>query len=275
MANLYDMYYAQAMNHHLAEQNDPDANQWADRVGDCFRRDSLLCAEYNNDLADGKWCGMMTQKHIGYTSWNDNFPHEMLPETKRVEATAQGGGYTFLPDQRGYVAMEAEHYYSATAGEGTQWTVYPYYGRTRSAVALTPYTSPVADAAITYRFALPQEAPAKVKVHVVVKSTLDFLNVGGHEYTVSLDGSEPQVVNFNKKLIDRAPYMYSDYYPTVARRVVESVVELPTSQSGEEHQLTLRPRHPGIVFEKIVVDYGGYRPQYLFGQETTCSRSAR
>jgi hypothetical protein len=167
--------------------------------------------------------------------------------------------------------MEAEHYYSAKAPEGTQWSIYPDYGRTRSAVALTPYTQPVAGASLTYRFTLPKDAPRQVKVHVIVKSTLDYLNVGGHEYTVSIDGSQPKTVNFNKTLVDRQPYMYSDFYPTIARRVVEKVVELPVS-AGDVHELTVTPCHPGIVFEKLVVDFGGYQPQYLFGEETRVSR---
>ena len=264
MANLYDMYYAQAMNQHLAAQNNPDANQWAAKVADCFRRDSLLCLSYNRDIAGGKWNGMMTQKHIGYTSWNDNFPKDMLPRTTTVSADA-AGSYIF-PAASGYLAIEAEHYYRAEAPEGTQWTVYPDYGRTRSAVALTPYTRETGNAALTYRFALP-EGVTQAKVHVVVKSTLDFLDLGGHEYTVSLDGQESQVVNFNKTLVDRQPYQYSVFYPTIARRVVESVVELPVT-AAEWHELTLHPRHPGIVFEKLVIDYGGYQPQYLFGEES-------
>ena len=265
MANVYDMYYAQAMNHALAANGNPDANCWADRVRDCFRRDSLLCNEYNKLMAGGKWDGMMTQKHIGYTIWNDDFPADKLPATTRV-AEGTPGGYTFTAD-KGYVAMEAEHYYSCQASDGTQWTTYPYYGRTRSAVALTPYTQPVGNASLTYRFTLPKDAPQRVKVHVVVKSTLDFLNVGGHEYTVSLDGSQPVTVNFNKTLVDRQPYMYSEFYPAVARRIVEKVVELPVGTSAT-HELTLQPRHPGIVFEKIVVDLGGYQPQHLFGEES-------
>ena len=320
MANLYDMYYAQAMNQHLARLGDPDANVWADRVQQCFRRDSLLCAAYNTDIAGGKWRGMMTQKHIGYRSWNDNFPKDMLPAVQYVAVSQQQslpatspatsvasettGGYTFAPSN-GYVAMEAEHFYKAKASEGTAWQVYPYYGRTRSAVALTPYTAPVGDATLTYRFTLPSHQgeglvwglPDSVKVHVVVKSTLDFLNVGGFEYTVSLDGSEPKVVNFNKTLVDRQPYMYSEFYPTIARRVVEKVVTLPVStptsaggdlqssaggdlqssaggdlQSPTYHELTLRPRHPGIVFEKIVIDFGGYQPSYLFMDESPHAR---
>ena len=269
MANLYDMYYAQAMNQYLAKAGSPDANEWAAEVKRCFERDSVLCRYYNKEIAGGKWDGMMTQKHIGYRSWNDNFPKDMLPRTTTVSA-ASPAGYTFAPST-GYVAIEAEHYYSATASEGTAWTVYPDYGRTRSAVALTPYTKPVGDASLTYRFTLPADAPKTVKVIVVVKSTLDFLNVGGYEYTVGLDGQEPQVVNFNKTLVDRQPYMYSDYYPAVARRIVEKVVELPVG-SGTTHELKLQPRHPGIVFEKIVVDWGGYKPSYLFMNESNYTK---
>ena len=277
MANLYDMYYAQAMNRRLASQNSPDANLWADEVEHCFRRDSLLCAAYNTDIAGGKWKGMMAQKHIGYRSWNDNFPRDTRPVTTRVAtdrpaegsvgSSVTGGGYIFTP-AAGYIAIEAEHYHSAKAGEGTQWTVYPDYGRTRSAVALTPYTLPTGGATLTYRFTALPDTVKKVLVHVVVKSTLDFLNQGGHEYTVSLDGSEPQVVNFNRTLVDRQPYQYSEFYPTVARRVVEKVVELPVSDGNADHSLTISPCHPGIVFEKIVIDYGGYQSSYLFGAES-------
>jgi hypothetical protein len=271
MANLYDMYYAQAMNQRLAKAGSPDANAWAERVAWCFRRDSLLCAAYNHEIAGGKWNGMMVQKHIGYTSWNDDFPHEMLPKTERVETSDFKTGYTFAASN-GYVAMEAEHYYRAEAPAGTEWSVYPYYGRTRSAVALTPYTKPVDGASLTYRFALP-EGTQKVKVHVIVKSTLDFLNVGGHECLVSLDGGQPETVNFNKTLVDRQPYMYSVYYPTVARRVIEKEVELPVQTSNlNVHELTLRPQHPGIVFEKVVVDFGGYKPSYLFMNESDYQR---
>lgn len=266
MANLCDMYYAQAMNHYLAKNNNPDANIWAAKVAECFKRDSLLCLQYNKDVANGKWDGMMIQKHIGYRSWNDDFPHDMLPETKIVDNNIPGG-WIFSPSD-GYVSMEAEHFYSNTASEGTEWTVYPSFGRTRSAVALTPYTKPVGDAAITYRFEAPVDAPAKVKVHVVVKSTLDFQNVGGMEYSVSLDGCEAETVNFNRNLVDRQPYMYSEFYPTISRRVVESVVELPLA-AANVHELTVQPKHPGIVFEKIVIDFGGYRKQYLFGKESS------
>ena len=64
MANLYEMYYAQAMNHKLYKENNPQANFWADKVVQTFKFDSLLCDDYNNVMSGGKWKNMMAQKHI-------------------------------------------------------------------------------------------------------------------------------------------------------------------------------------------------------------------
>ena len=267
MGNIHQMYYAQAMNLKLAAENNPDANLWALKVREAFVRDSLLCAAYNHDIAGGKWNGMMTQKHIGYRSWNDNFPADRMPKVKTV---AEGnGGYVFEA-QNGYVAIEAEHYFEAKADGKAQWTVIPDMGRTRSAMTLMPYTEP-ANGSLTFKFALKDKIES-VKVHIVVKSTLDYLNKGGLTYKVSLDGSEPQSINFNSRLNEDKENIYSVFYPTVARRVVESVVTLPIDVSKGSHLLTLTPDDPAILFEKIVIDAGGYQPQFLFGQESPCKR---
>ena len=66
--------------------------------------------------------------------------------------------------------------------------------------------------------------------------------------------------------------IYDVFYPTVARRVVESVVTMPLDASAATHLLTLHPDDPAIVFEKVVVDAGGYQPQFLFGEESPCRR---
>ncbi len=276
MSNLYQMYYAVAMNRYLAQKNLPEANEWAQRAREAFRRDSLLCASYNHDIAGGKWNGMMIQKHIGYRSWNDDFPADRLPEIKTVPDGSPVGKYTFTLNN-GFVAMEAEHYYDATPAKNAQWTVLPFVGRTLSGMTLMPYTEPVNGASLSYRFVVSPECVATqsqttVKVHVVVKSTLDYLNKGGLTYSVVLDGSEPQVVNFNHNLNEAKENIYSIFYPTVARRVVESVVTLPFDVSKKEHTLTLSPNDPAIVFEKIVVDAGGYQPEFLFGEESEKKR---
>ena len=54
----------------------------------------------------------------------------------------------------------------------------------------------------------------------------------------------------------------------MASRVVEKVIEVPVDSSKSVHSLTIHPQDPGIVFEKIVVDLGGYQKQFLFGMES-------
>ena len=266
LSNLYEMYYAQAMNLDLAAKGDPAADRWADRVEQCFARDAFLMEQYNKEMSGGKWNGMMIQKHIGYRSWNDNFPADRLPAVKRLGETA-AGGFSFAADPRGYIAVEAEHYFMAQAVEGAQWTVIADMGRTLSGVALMSYTLPAEGAALRYRVQLP-EGTAAVKVHVITKSTLAFNNTG-HRYEVVL-GGQKQVQHFNARLNEDPANIYSVYYPTVARRVVETVSELPAAAGWAE--LELRPLDPGIVFEKIVLDYGGYTPQFLFGEESPTVR---
>ena len=283
MANIYEMYYAQAKNLQLYAESNPDCNEWAERVAQCFKRDSLLCAQYNHDIAGGKWNGMMTQKHIGYRIWNDNFPRDTQPEVKHLAANDGNGGFIFTAKD-GYVAMEAEHFYKKQDAAAAKWTVLPFVGRTLSGMTLMPYDTPIDGASLTYAFKCPLQmrdqviSPADINevvplptvaIHVIVKSTLDYLNVGGLCYEVVLDDREPITVNFNDNLNEKPENIYSIYYPTVARRVVEKVVELPLGAVDDEpHMLTLRPLHPAIVFEKVVVDLGGYKPSFLFGEES-------
>ena len=212
-------------------------------------------------MSGGKWKNMMAQKHIGYTSWNDNFRANIMPEVFRIEnPERQKGGYVFT-GKYGVVSMEAEHYFEANPSALADWQVIPYLGRTLSGVALMPYTEGVEGASLTYKMALPENV-SEVNVHVVVKSTLAFHDVKGHEYSVGFYGGNEESEN-----------VYSVFYPTVARRVVEKTVKLTVPPSTDGTQLlTLKPLDPGIVFEKIVVDCGGYQKSYLFMDESPCKR---
>ncbi|MGE0016357.1 MAG: glycosyl hydrolase 115 family protein [Bacteroides sp.] len=275
MSNLYEMYYAQAMNHKLYAENNPMANHWANQVEKCFARDKALSYDYNNVMADGKWKNMMIQKHIGYTIWNDNFPADKLPEVFRIaEPEKAVGGYVFT-GKDGYVAMEAEHFFENKAPQGTEWKIIPDMGRFLSAVTLMPYTSPVNGASLSYKMTLPLEAKGMktVKVIVVVKSTLAFQDVKGHKYTVGFRGGNEETVNFNHNLNELPENVYSVFYPTVARRVIEKEVtlELPVSEDGT-YILDFKPLNPAVVLEKIVIDCGGYKKSYLYMNESSCER---
>ena len=264
MSNLHQMYFAQAMNHQLYKQGNPKANVWADECERLFKRDSLICDEYNHKMSGGKWNGMMTQKHIGYTSWNDAFEKDICPQLFRV-SISEG---TVICDIHGVVEIEAPYYTSKTDGAETKWTEIPFMGKSLGGMTLMPYTKSVKGASISYKFKMnagkaadgkedkaDNGSPQKVRIHVITKSTLDYLNKGGFTYGVSIDGATPIQVNFNKNLNEKPENIYNIYYPTIATRIVDKVieVELPASADGI-HTLTLTPNDPAIIFEKIVVD---------------------
>lgn len=268
MGNVYEMYYAQAMNHYYASVGLPDANAWADKVEECFHRDSVLCADYNKNIAGGKWDGMMIQKHIGYFMWNDNFPKDTCPKVVRVATSNKDSEVVFKP-KNGVVAIEAQHFTSATdAASGAKWTTIPDMGRTLSGVSLMPYTKETAGARLDYKMELP-EVNGEVKVHFLLNSTLPFKRAQGHRFLVSFNGGEKTEVNFNEKLNENPENVYSIYYPTVARRVVaaEATVKVPTSGKGDVI-LTIEPIEPGMVMEKIVIDLGGFEDSMLYGEES-------
>ena len=268
MANLYDMYYSQAMNHKLHAQGDPACNLWADRVAKCFARDSALCHDYNNVMAGGKWRGMMTQKHIGYTSWNDDFPADVMPEVFRISDGAPRGGYVATAKD-GMVVVEAPHFTSATDGRGAGWQVIPGVGRTLGGVTLMPRKGDLTGAMLTYDMEIPTTRRDSVDVIVVLKSTLPFHDADGHSYTIGFEGAGKRTVNFNRNLNEDPENVYTVFYPTVASRVVESRVTLPLpADASGRLSLQISPLDPAIVFEKIVVDLGGYAPSRLFGDES-------
>lgn len=258
MSNLHQMYFAQAQNHALYKQNNPKANIWADECERLFKRDSLICDYYNHKMAGGKWNGMMTQKHIGYKSWNDDFEKDTCPELFRV--TSKDG--VIISENNGVVEIEAPYYSSKTEAAEAKWTEIPFMGKSVSAMTLMPYTKSVKGASITYKFKMQvsktSDGKQKVRIHVITKSTLDYLNKGGLTYGVSLDGASPVEVNFNKDLNEKPENIYNIYYPTIATRIVDKVIELelPASSDGI-HTLTLTPNDPAIVFEKIVIDGRG------------------
>ena len=249
MSNLHQMYFAQAQNHKYYEQGNPLANEWADECERLFKRDAELCDFYNHKMSNGKWNGMMIQKHIGYTSWNDDFEKDTCPPLHRIEKADEGGNV--IADENGVVSIEAPYFFSKTDAEA-KWTKIPFMGKSLAGMTLMPYTQSVKGASITYKFKLHTK---KVRLHIITKSTLDYLNKGGLTYSVSLDGASPIQVNLNKDLNEKPENIYNLYYPTIATRIIDKVIELelPALSDGI-HTLTLTPHDPAIIFEKIVVD---------------------
>ncbi len=69
-SNLNLMYVSAGKNRLYASQGRASTNIYADKVKELFDKDAELTRRYHEELRAGKWNHMMSQTHIGYTSWN-------------------------------------------------------------------------------------------------------------------------------------------------------------------------------------------------------------
>ncbi|HLX24399.1 MAG TPA: glycosyl hydrolase 115 family protein [Usitatibacter sp.] len=72
------------LNRLYASQGRATTNEVARYVRGLFTLDAKLASHYNLDLAGGKWAGMMTQTHLGYTTWSDP-PRNVMPAISEIQ----------------------------------------------------------------------------------------------------------------------------------------------------------------------------------------------
>ncbi len=68
-AGVAQIYIYAGMNQLYAKQGRVIANDYAEKVHQLFEKDRQMTDYYNQVMANGKWKGMMLDKHIGYKEW--------------------------------------------------------------------------------------------------------------------------------------------------------------------------------------------------------------
>lgn len=252
-ANLYEMYYAQAMNHALAAKNDTQANQWADKVQACFERDSVLTYHYHHIMSDGKWNHIMEQTHIGYRYWQQPDKNSM-PRVIRVPEARIAPEPPVYQEADGYVAVEAQNFTRRMNGANAHWITIPNLGRTESAITTAPNTvTPDNEMYVEYDFTSAKDG--EVTVFARFSSTLNFNDYKGMRYAVSIDGGEEQIVNINGHYKGELGQWQADH-------VITTNTKHMLAQPGK-HTLRIRPLDAALVLQKVMIDFGGLKPSYL------------
>jgi hypothetical protein len=125
--NLQLMSLYAALNHWYAEQGITAANDYAEKVRTAIEYDAELTRYYNEEMAEGKWKGMMMSNHACFVSWNEegwHFPEvEEIPVAQTVEMLVHAenadcfvaSGKTSLPE---FTQAGREHYSIEIASRG-------------------------------------------------------------------------------------------------------------------------------------------------------------
>jgi hypothetical protein len=284
-ANLNELYYNVALNRDAYARKWMSANLYADKVKQCYVNDSLITLQYHQ-LNKGKWNHMMSQTHIGYTYWQQPEVQKM-PDVKYVSAdsaiekketampdiqiakipgTASGNAH-YQEEKKG-VSIEADHFSRAVNSNGIQWQVLPDLGRTGSAITAFPVTSanqnPKGNSP-HLEYEIYTYSQGEVTINAYHSPTLNFHNTeNGLQYAISVDDETPQVFSINKEDKTSISGIWNKW---VAENIIIIFSKHHISKPGR-HVIKYWLADPGIVLQKLVLDFGDTEKTYLGPSET-------
>jgi hypothetical protein len=181
----------------------------------------------------------------------------------QVKAKKQAVTTAGFMEANGTISIEAQHYQKAVNADGITWNIIPDYGRTLSGVTTFPVTAKGQNPGgntphLEYKLNISDTGAVKVTAYV--GPTLDFTGTTGLQYAVSIDDDKPRVININLANIN------SKSFDSNAKDVSDNVKILTSihhiSRKGQ-HTLKFWRVDPGVVLEKLVLDFGGVKPSYL------------
>ena len=249
LSNLYDLYYAVAWNRRLAAARDPRANVFADRAEAAFRRDQEISAAYHA-LAGGKWDGMMSQVHIGYTSWNDPAEQKM-PEVRRVPGSAVFEE-PHASDVSRLEAIDAPHFSRADNGRGLTWKSIPGLGAVTAFPQGRPPTTPADNVRLEYDVSLATDGKPTLLLYLA--PTLNTDGGDGVRIGVSIDDSPVQTLI--SRLVPTAggssSQQQKDWVKAVSNNVHVLRATLPRVRAGK-HTIKIWRLDDNVLLQKLAI----------------------
>jgi len=283
-ANLNEMYYNVALNREAYKRKYLSANDYADKVKQFYTNDSLTTRQYHQ-LNNGKWNHMMDQTHIGYTYWQQP-PRQKMPDVKYIskdsaikEALKYNslvGSASIPPDANPnsffeiarYISIEAVNFSKAVNTNGIIWKILPDHGRTGDAITTFPVTSPIqkiSAGSAHLEYEIYTDSRDSLKINAYFSPTLNYYNTeDGLQYAISMDDEAPQKISINKEDRNTGAGIWNKW---VGENIIIKTSRHKISQPGK-HIVKYWVVDPGVVLQKLVLDFGGLEPSYLGPTET-------
>ena len=245
-----------------------------------FERDKQMTDKYNKVIADGKWDGMMLDKHIGYRMWS-------MPNENTLPQVAKPSDKTGITANE--TAIMAHDYTRRTATDDARWVFLPGLGRGKGNMGIEPVTAksrPLGDGA-TLEYDINFSQSGKQKLALGILPTNDVNPARGLRIGIRIDDGEMQTIDarqgyvdtFNEytkeniarsKVLKPLPRPASDIYLSGTRQRMRSEVfdnlrwlsidlDIPTEGN---HTVKVVMIDPEIVVEKLVINPDNEHPSY-------------
>ncbi len=257
-----------------------------------MRKDRELSDYYNNVLAGGKWKGMMSDNHIGYTQWSipekNTNPMTLGFKVDHPLSSVASSTETAIPAWR---------YDRSTEGRSAKWIFLPDLGRGKGCMGSSDVMAVSATdgsgATLEYDFDLPQRVET-LTVALGILPTQDVYPERGLRIGVQVDDQPLQIVDARQGFLD----VFQEYTPknlAVSKRL-KALPEEPRlalngwwngrklrmrnetfdnqrwlsatparSLSAGRHTIRVVMVDPEIVLEQVVINPDNNRYSYMGG----------
>jgi hypothetical protein len=170
-------------------------------------------------------------------------------------------------EMNGYISVHAEHYSGITQTPHSFWQVIDNLGYTGKAIALlSDYNynqgkkfSHATNPSLEYEFYNHSTGKTWVNIYCLPMHALN--NNHQLRIAVSIDDQRPQVIDY--KTIDRSELWKQNVLRNMATIHTEHFINSPG-----RHILKITALDPCIIIDRIIVDFGGFRPSYSAVKET-------
>ena len=168
-------------------------------------------------------------------------------------------------EEDGYVSMEAEHFMTKKDVGNLKWEKIEDYGHTLSGMRASAPANALAaipgKSAPCLEYRMETFDMGNVTVKTYCSPVLTFMPGRAIRYAVSFDDETPQMVTL----------IPGDYNARNGNRDWEKAVSDNYRMGNSKHTLSIKGFHtlkiwmvdPGVVIQKIVVDFGGVKSSYL------------
>jgi hypothetical protein len=229
---------------------------------------------------------MMSQTHIGYTYWQQP-PRQRMPLVryvpmdsvmKEVNMSMLDEAISTVPNTAGInafyereylgISIEASHFTKAINVNGITWKVLPDLGRTGDAVTTFPVTSTtqkISGSASHLQYEIYTLSKDSLKINAYFSPSLNFFNTEeGLQYAISIDDESPQIISINSEDKNSISGIWNKW---VGENIIIKTSRHKITQPGK-HIVKYWMVNPGVVLQKLVLDFGGLKPSYLGPPET-------
>jgi len=218
----------------------------AARSQNAYQRIRSLTRYYNEELAGGRWRGIMSDRPRDLYVFRAPLLPLALTDAECVEWAGYSSGWdagSISPVGEDYLAVNACDYAAASI----EATPVQNLGHSGNAVPLSK------GGRLDYSFSLDSSGDAVLRVALIPTQANDR---GDIRFSVSVDGGEPQTFSIKE------PYRSERWKRNVMRG--QAIVEIPLQLGGGSHSLSITAVDDHIVVDQWMIDFKPDRRFYLF-----------